>query len=192
MQFQPDSSPEQQQAFDTMQRVSSSAANAARLMRVLWNIDIRELAPRVMCPTLVLSARGDTQAPFEQGRRLASLVPGARFVALESRNHILVEDEPAWKEWVREVDAFLLDEPDTSERQGSTLPPLSPRQREVLNLIAGGADNQEIAARLGLSEKTVRNHINGIFSTLQVESRARAIVVAREAGLGRDRSNVDR
>jgi DNA-binding CsgD family transcriptional regulator len=59
---------------------------------------------------------------------------------------------------------------------------LTRREREIVELIAGGRDNAQIAARLGLSEKTVRNHITSIFAKLEVESRAQAIVMARKAG----------
>ena len=62
---------------------------------------------------------------------------------------------------------------------------LTERQRELLELIAQGRDNAQIAAALGLSEKTVRNHITGIFAKLEVESRAQAIVRARDSGFGK-------
>jgi DNA-binding NarL/FixJ family response regulator len=64
-------------------------------------------------------------------------------------------------------------------------PELSPREREVLDLIAGGLSNAAIAGRLGLSTKTVGNHTSAIFAKLQVAGRAEAIIRAREAGLGR-------
>jgi DNA-binding NarL/FixJ family response regulator len=65
-----------------------------------------------------------------------------------------------------------------------TFPELTAREHEVLGLIAQGQSNQEIAAQLELSLKTVRNHVSSIFNKLQVADRARAIVRAREAGLG--------
>ena len=67
-------------------------------------------------------------------------------------------------------------------------PELTAREREVLDLIARGRNNQEIARDLYLSAKTVRNHISNIFTKLQVADRAQAIIRAREAGLGHDRS----
>jgi DNA-binding NarL/FixJ family response regulator len=65
-------------------------------------------------------------------------------------------------------------------------PELTAREREILDLIARGHGNQEIARRLFLSPRTVRNHISHIFSKLQLADRAQAIVRAREAGMGRD------
>ena len=94
--FMPDATPEQVNWFNDLQRISTSAENAARLMQVTRDIDITPLLPRVDVPTLVLHARGDQRAPFEQGRMLAAAIPGARFVPLDSRNHILLEHEPAW------------------------------------------------------------------------------------------------
>ncbi len=67
-------------------------------------------------------------------------------------------------------------------------PELTGREREILNLIAQGYNNMEIAEQLVLSHKTVRNHISNIFSKLQVADRAQAIIRAREAGLGRERA----
>lgn len=68
---------------------------------------------------------------------------------------------------------------------GQVFPELTEREREVLTLIARGLNNQQIAERLVLSGKTVRNHIGNIFSKLQVADRAQAIVRAQEAGLGK-------
>lgn len=65
-------------------------------------------------------------------------------------------------------------------------PELTPRERDVLELIAKGRGNAAIADELVLSQKTVRNHVSNVFTKLQVMDRAQAIVKAREAGLGRD------
>jgi DNA-binding NarL/FixJ family response regulator len=65
-------------------------------------------------------------------------------------------------------------------------PELTAREAEVLDLLARGTSNQEIARRLHLSAKTVRNHVSNVFLKLQVADRSQAIVRAREAGLGRD------
>jgi pimeloyl-ACP methyl ester carboxylesterase len=78
-------------------------------------IDVRREAAEVRAPALVLHARGDGMVPFEIGRQLAAHIPGARFVPLESRNHVLLETEPAWARFVEEVRAFL----------GSDTPPIS-------------------------------------------------------------------
>jgi pimeloyl-ACP methyl ester carboxylesterase/DNA-binding CsgD family transcriptional regulator len=180
-QFIPGGTAEQHHWFNELERVSVSPSNAARFMRIFNRIDVTDLAPAVACPTLVLHPGGDSRVPFSEGRLLAMLIPGARFVPLDSRNHILLEQEPAWQRWVEEVRAFL---PLAAAPAGRAFPDLTPRERELVELIAQGLDNAQIAARLSLSEKTVRNHITSIFIKLEVENRARAIVRAREAGFG--------
>jgi pimeloyl-ACP methyl ester carboxylesterase len=81
-------------------------------------IDISDLAPRGRVPTLVLHGVGDAAVPFDQGRRLAALIPGARFISLQSQNHILLEDEPAWPRFLDEVRHFFgeADEPPGATR----------------------------------------------------------------------------
>lgn len=106
-QFMPEASKELWNAFNELQRLTTSAENAARLLTTTNTIDITALAGRVRVPTLVLHARDDRRPPFEQGRLLASLIPGSRFVALDSSNHILLEDEPAWPLFVAAVEEFL-------------------------------------------------------------------------------------
>jgi pimeloyl-ACP methyl ester carboxylesterase/DNA-binding CsgD family transcriptional regulator len=180
-QFIPDGTSEQHSWFNELERVSTSPHNAAQFFRVFNAIDVTELAPQVSCPALVLHADRDGRVPFDEGRLLASLIPGARFVPLKSRNHILLEHEPAWERWVEEVRAFL---PVSGSARGA-FPSLTARESELLELIAQGLDNAQIAARLTLSEKTVRNHITSIFSKLEVENRSQAIVRARNAGFGK-------
>src|SRR4030095_1455996 len=99
-QFIPDGTPEQHHWFNELERVSVSPENAARFMRIFDQIDVTDLAPKVTCPTLVLHPQGDARVPFAEGRLVASLIAGARFVPLDSRNHILLEHEPAWRGWV--------------------------------------------------------------------------------------------
>lgn len=182
----PDGAPEQHRSFTEMMRLSTSAANAGELMRHFTAVDVRELATQVCCPTLIVHARNDGGVQFEEGRLLASLIPGSRFVPVEGRNHILLEHEPAWSQFVEELQAFLPgggrkdrvgDLPDAFRK-------LSAREREVTALLADGLDNRQIAARLLVSEKTVRNHVTSIFCKLGVRTRARAIVRAREVGYG--------
>ena len=179
--FIPGATLEQQQWFNELQRISTSAANAVRFMNVLNNVDVMDLLPHVNCPTLILHPVKDAAVPFEEGRLMASRIPGARFVPLESSNHLLLEHEPAWRRFLEEVEAFL---PGASAGRAA-FPELTARERELLDLMAQGRDNAQIAASLGLSEKTVRNHITHIFDKLAVENRAKAIVLAREAGFGR-------
>lgn len=189
-QFIPDCTLEHLREFDRLQRITTSPANAARLVSMFYQIDVSALAAKVRCPTLVMHSRGDLRVPFEEGRSTAALIPGARFVTLESRNHILLEHQPAWKEFFRELERFVgVNAAGPAARDAHFLE-LTEREREVLELIARGLDNPQIAAELRMSPKTVRNHINAIFSKLGVPSRAQAIVRAREAGFGRAVSSV--
>jgi pimeloyl-ACP methyl ester carboxylesterase/DNA-binding CsgD family transcriptional regulator len=179
--FIPGASLEQQRWFNELQRTSTSPANALRVLEVVGRIDVTDMLPKVACPTLVLHAVNDAAVPFEEGRMIASLVPGARFVSLDSQNHLLLESEPAWRRFLEEAEAFL---PGTVTAS-PVFADLTPRERDLLELIAQGRDNAQVAATLGLSEKTVRNHITHIFAKLEVETRAQAIVLARNAGFGR-------
>ena len=150
-----------------------------------WSDDVSDLGGQIAVPTLVLHAQGDAVVPFEEGRRLAALIPGAQFVPLDSKNHVLLEHEPAWQHFLAEIRSFLgtgASAPATSSR--AVFSELSDRECEVLELIAQGLSNIEIAQRLVISPKTVRNHITSIFGKLEVTNRAQAIVRAREAGLG--------
>lgn len=178
--LQPSSTLERLRALADVQRQSSTKENAVRLLRAAGELDISEAAPKVRCPTLIFHTKQNRAAPFEEGRLLASLIPNARFVSLEGANHVLTELEPAWEDFVRELRAFL---PDRGRREPA-LAGFTPRELEILECIAQGRDNAQIAATLGMSEKTVRNHITRIFDKLAVENRPQAIVRAREAGLG--------
>jgi pimeloyl-ACP methyl ester carboxylesterase/DNA-binding CsgD family transcriptional regulator len=181
--FIPDGTPEQHKWFNELERVSTSPAMAARFFRVLHDIDVSDLAPKVACPTLVSHSRSDARVPFAEGRLVAGLIPGARFVPLESRNHIVLEHETEWKRWLEEMLAFLAD-----GAASGAFAALTPRERELVDLIAQGLDNAQCAARLGMSDKTVRNHVTHLYSKLEIENRARLIVLAREAGFGRTSS----
>ncbi len=105
-QFMPEGTTEQWEAFDRHQVLTASPAMARRLMQVAADIDVRDVAPQVRTPTLVLHARDDRRIPFDQGELLAALIPGARLVPLESSNHLLLDGEPAWSDFVRHVEAF--------------------------------------------------------------------------------------
>ncbi|MCZ7528530.1 MAG: alpha/beta fold hydrolase [Acidimicrobiia bacterium] len=105
--FIPDGSPELWDAFAELLRRTTSTENAARLLEAWGHIDVTEEARRVQAPTLVMHARDEIRVPLDQGLRLAELIPGSRFVPLDSRNHLLRADEPAWERFLAEVDAFL-------------------------------------------------------------------------------------
>jgi len=106
-QFLPDGTPELWEAFNELQRHSTTADNAVRFLEVFARIDVTNLAPQVRCPTLILHSRGDLRVPLSAARELAGLIPGSRLVPLPSRNHILTADEPAWPVFLAEVDRFL-------------------------------------------------------------------------------------
>jgi pimeloyl-ACP methyl ester carboxylesterase/DNA-binding CsgD family transcriptional regulator len=186
----PDASSEQSQSFADLLRQTTSPATTLAILRTVFRIDVREIVPNVRCPTLVLHSRGNSLIPFEQGRSVAGLIPGARFVPLESRNTWLLDTEPAWQQFVEALDDFLPAVP-AKPAPGSRFPfdALTARECEVLELVAQGLDNGTIGSRLGISERTARNHVSLILGKLAINSRARAIVQAREAGFGRRSSD---
>lgn len=106
-QFIPDANKEQADWFNELQRISSSAEDAARNLLANGEVEISALLPQVKVPTLVMHCRNDARVPFEAGRRLAAGIPGARFVPLEGRNHIMLEGEPALAHFLDELRSFL-------------------------------------------------------------------------------------
>jgi pimeloyl-ACP methyl ester carboxylesterase/DNA-binding CsgD family transcriptional regulator len=177
--FIPGGSQEQLQWFNDLCLKSSVGDVAAQLFEARANVDIEELLPQVRTPTLVLHASKDEVTPLSEGRLLASGIAGAEFVELDSRNHVLLEGEPAW---VRFREAALSFMQPHSVGVHSVFAALSPRERELLALIAEGLSNADIAQRMSISEKTVRNHASNLFDKLGVWSRAQAIVFARDHG----------
>ncbi|HEX5939072.1 MAG TPA: alpha/beta fold hydrolase [Dehalococcoidia bacterium] len=105
--FIPGGGPEEMRWFNDLCRVSASPANAVRFMETFDQIDVQYLLPEVKAPTLVIHARNEMRVPYELGRKLAAGIKGARLVTLESPNHILLENEPAWPQFLKEVRAFL-------------------------------------------------------------------------------------
>ena len=105
--FLPGGTPEQMQWFNDLQRVTTSPDTAARIRQAVDEIDITDLLSQVDVPTLVLHCRDDAIQPFDEGRRLAAGIKGSRFVALEGRNHLILETDPAWSRFTDEVRNFL-------------------------------------------------------------------------------------
>ena len=169
--FIPGGTPEQHRWWGDLERRTASPEVAARLLHEMQGIDVLSLARELRLPVLILHSRGDMRVPFEEGCALAAAVPDARFVPLDSENHVLLPSEPAWRTFLGELASFLDQEP---IRRGET--GLTPAEEAVLHLVAEGLDNRMIAARLGKSEKTVRNQLSVIFDKLGVTSRAQAIV----------------
>ena len=179
----PGGTEEQMLWIDDLQRMAVDADTAilARVQRGASDSSAR-LAGLAL-PTLVLHSRGDQMNPFAHSQHLASHIPGARLVALESTNHIVLEDEPAWPVFVHEIAAFLA--PDraavtsTAEVDGD-LSTLSPRELHVLRRAAAGLDNDTIAAELVLSVRTVERHLQNAYAKLGLQGRtARTAAVAR-------------
>src|SRR5215467_5674354 len=185
--FQPGGTREHLQSWSEQMRAATSAETAVRLLEIGWHIDVREAARKIKCPVLIVHPERDVVSPIEEGRLLASLIPNSRFVPLDTENHMLLADEPAWARLYAEVRDFLAEPSNVQAPCRTALPlgELTPRERAILEGIAEGLDNSQLAASLQLSEKTVRNHITRVFDKISVEHRYQAIVLARDAGLGR-------
>jgi pimeloyl-ACP methyl ester carboxylesterase/DNA-binding CsgD family transcriptional regulator len=180
----PDATEKQMSWLDELQRMAVDADTAVVARAQRKSADARHLLPLLDVPTLVLQCRGDQMTSFAQARYLAAHIEGAAFVALDSKNHILLADEPAWPDFVREVDAFLEDDraalpapaPDGAPVAGL----LSARELDVLRAAARGHDNDEIAATLHLSVRTVERHLQNVYAKLGLQGRtARTAAVAR-------------
>jgi pimeloyl-ACP methyl ester carboxylesterase len=107
MLYFPSASAEELRAAAELQRMAMSADNAIRLRAATADIDIVDLLPKVSTPTLILHSRYDNAVPLAEGERLALAIPNARFVVLESENHVPTPDEPAWATFVSEIETFL-------------------------------------------------------------------------------------
>ena len=179
----PGATPAQIAELNELYRLSAMPRHAARMVKATGEADVSALLPRVACPALLLHCREALLIPVEEVRLVASSIPGARFVPLDTCNYIPLQGEPAFEKMMEEIRAFLprgrQDAPGHEALAG-----LTRREREVLELLARGLDNGSIAAQLEVSEKTVRNTVSHIFDKLAVRSRAQAVVFARKAGLG--------
>jgi pimeloyl-ACP methyl ester carboxylesterase/DNA-binding CsgD family transcriptional regulator len=177
--FIPTGTHEQIDWFNELCAKTSTGDVAAALFEARGHVDVSSILGDVRTPTLVLHARGDEITRIDEGHRLAAGIPGAQFVELDSRNHVLLEHEPAWTRFCDAIVEFLgLDK----AADAAVFASLSGREREILGLIAEGLSNTDIADRLAISEKTVRNHTSNVFDKLGVWSRAQAIVFARDHG----------
>jgi pimeloyl-ACP methyl ester carboxylesterase/DNA-binding winged helix-turn-helix (wHTH) protein len=111
--FLPEGTQDEWREFDELQRRSTSPENAWRFVQEFADIDVSDLAARVSAPTLIACARREPDEMFEQSRVLASLIPNGRLVPLDSANHLLPERDPAWTQFLAELDAFFAQQPDS-------------------------------------------------------------------------------
>ena len=186
----PKASDDQVEWYSELQRLTTTPEIAARIIEASGEMEVTDRLALVRAPTMVLHPRRDALVPFDEGRRMAAGIPGATFVELDSENHVLVENEPAWERFKTVVGEFLGWPRETPRRRAADvtarseeLDTLTSREREILDLVAGGNTNQQIGAQLFISEKTVRNHLTAIFDKIGVNSRSQAIVYARDRGL---------
>jgi pimeloyl-ACP methyl ester carboxylesterase/AraC-like DNA-binding protein len=140
--YVPEATPKQMGWFNEMQRLSASPENAVRLQRALASIDVRPLLSQVRVPTLIFHSRDDQAVPFSQGEELAAEIPGAGFIPLESRNHILLETEPAWAMFAELSGDFL----DSGEQLGPVIhPDPTPSADDDRKASCSGPDGARIA-----------------------------------------------
>jgi pimeloyl-ACP methyl ester carboxylesterase/DNA-binding CsgD family transcriptional regulator len=174
----PGATEEQMRWLDELQRVAASAETASSALRQRAAADCLDLLDGLDVPTLVLHSVRDQMNPFAHARLLATRIAGARLVPLESDNHIVLGDEPAWPVLVDEVRRFLA-------ADGAPTPAaaaLSARENEVMALVSAGRSNDEIAAALHLSVRTVERHLHNVYGKLDVHgAAARTAAVARLA-----------
>jgi pimeloyl-ACP methyl ester carboxylesterase len=175
MQFLPEGSPEQMSWFDELQRRTVTPDTAVELLLSHAAVDVSEIAATVAAEALVAHATGDRSVPFEEGCDLAGRLPNARLHPLDSINHILLAEEPAWAEFLAAVRGFV------GAAEAPAAPPeLSAREADVLELVAAGLDNEAIAERLFISVRTVERHLSNTYSKLGVSGKsARAAAAAR-------------
>jgi pimeloyl-ACP methyl ester carboxylesterase/DNA-binding CsgD family transcriptional regulator len=181
--FLPDADAQALHWFARYQRASATPEMAARVLEAIYRSDVRESLREVVAPTLVLHRAGDRAVPFEAGREIATIVPGAVFRPLAGDVH------PPWRGDTAAVLAAMSDfirlgayaaTPAASRAAGAAL---SEREREVLRLVAEGMSNEEIAERLALSPHTVHRHVANVRAKLDQPSRGAAAAAAIRAGL---------
>ena len=173
--FIPAATEEQMRWMDDLQRMSTSTENAVASRLARQRADVRSRLPSIKAPTLSLHALDDQMVSFESARDASASIPDARIVPLDSSNHILLADEPAWPVFLREVEAFM--EPDARSARADRAPvanssALTGREREILRLTADGLTNDAIAERLTLSPRTIERHLSNAYLKLGVSGKA--------------------
>jgi pimeloyl-ACP methyl ester carboxylesterase/DNA-binding CsgD family transcriptional regulator len=168
--FAPDIDATTRAAFTRYQRESASAETACGMLLMAYEIDVLDLLPLIVAPTLVVHRERDRAAPIEQGRRLADAIPGARFEVVPGRSHLPFIGEVA--PLTRAIRRFL----GLPGRHRGAGPTLTTRQLEVAALIARGCTNREIAERLGITERSAEAHVERI--RLRMDFRSRSQIAA--------------
>jgi pimeloyl-ACP methyl ester carboxylesterase/DNA-binding CsgD family transcriptional regulator len=180
----PGATEEQMGWLDELQRRAVTADVAVSARKQRGQADVTQLLASVSAPTLVIHSLRDRMNDYAYARYLASRIPGARLVGLDSDNHIVLEHEPAWPVFLREVTEFLAEDAPGAEVDDPRAV-LSARELEVLALAAGGADNAAIAAELTLSVRTVERHFQNIYDKLGLRGKsARTGAVSRLLATG--------
>jgi len=182
--FGPSWSPEDRAAFTAAQRVCAGARDAANLLELIYETDVRDDLPRVRAPALVLHREHDRAMRLRGGREVAALLPQAELVTLPGDAHLPWHGDG--DAVLRAVAPFLgIKAPPVpvSEPDASTLDELSAREKEVLGLVAQGLSDSQIAERLVISPHTVHRHVANILAKLRLPTRAAAAARAAGAGL---------
>jgi pimeloyl-ACP methyl ester carboxylesterase len=177
--FIPDGSPEQMHWFNELERVSTTPENARCMLATFYELDVRDMARSLDVPTLVLHGTGDLRVPFEEGRLLAALIPGARLVPLESRNHLLLEDEPAWRRFLQEVRGFL-GIPADVERPAAMAPLRRSRIETLFDqaIELGASDRRMFLARACGTDHDLRREVEAL-----LDIAGRSGVTSKLAGI---------
>jgi DNA-binding CsgD family transcriptional regulator len=174
----PGATEEQMRWLDDLQRVAASASTACLARQQRFAADADALLDRLTLPTLILHSVRDQMNSFEYGRHLAARIPGAELVPLDSDNHILLEDEPAWPVFVEHVRRFVGTDVVARPPAPALESLLSPRELDVLRLVAAGRENDEIAAALHLSTRTVERHLQNTYGKLGIGGRSARVAAA--------------
>lgn len=180
--FVPDGDEALLRAYDELMRRTTSPENAARFEEAFARLDVADVASGLRVPTLVMHLTEDRVVSFDAGRQVAAAIPGAQFVQLEGRNHVMRPTDPAWARFLDLAEGFASAHarPGVGGLVGE---PLSPRELEVLWLVAQGLGNDAIASALGLSVRTVERHLSNVYLKFGLTGKsARAAAAARLAG----------
>lgn len=166
--FAPSASLAQLDTFDRMQQRANTPDMAVRTLEAQFRVNVKADARALRCPVLVMHVSGDQLIHATQGRSLAGLIPGARFVPVPGDYHLPMPGDGAFDQVLTEALAFL------GADQIAKVS-LTPRQREVLQQVAAGHTDKSIARQLGLSPRTVEMHVAAALRALGAGTRAEAV-----------------